>query len=277
LGFIAVYYDRAGKIHEQAARIVVICCNGIGAPRLLLNSKSNLFPNGLANSSGLVGRNFMLHPFRFAEGIFEERIDSYNGPFGIPAFSQQFYETDSSRGFLRGYSFLLERSFGPLHHAWGGFSGHPVPWGADHHRVMRERFPHVVRVSVLGEDLPEENNRVEIDPELKDPSGIPAPARCLQLQRKQPEDARSRRTDGKAGLGRGRGETGSRRRNHRSSISFARDGTHGNRSENIGCRCNSASARPADAIRIDVLARHRAVVGSSRSALKSAGRSRYRP
>ena len=54
----------------------MICCNGIGTPRLLLNSKSNLFPNGLANSSGLVGRNFMLHPFRFAEGVFEERIDN---------------------------------------------------------------------------------------------------------------------------------------------------------------------------------------------------------
>ena len=171
----AVYYDREGKLHEQTAKVIVICCNGIGTPRLLLNSRSNLFPNGLANSSGLVGRNFMLHPFRFAEGVFEERIDSYDGPFGIPAFSQQFYETDSSRDFLRGYSFLLERSFGPLHHAWGSFSAHPVPWGADHHKVMRERFPHLVRVTVLGEDLPEEDNRVEIDPDLKDSSGIPAP------------------------------------------------------------------------------------------------------
>lgn len=171
----AIYYDREGKLHEQTARTVVICCNGIGTPRLLLNSKSKLFPNGLANSSGLVGKNFMLHPFRFAEGVFTERIDSYDGPFGIPAFSQQFYETDTKRGFTRGYSFLLERSFGPLHHAWGSFSNHPVPWGANHHEVMRKRFPHLVRISVLGEDLPDENNRIEIDPDLKDSSGIPAP------------------------------------------------------------------------------------------------------
>ncbi len=51
----AVYYDREGKLQEQSARVVVVCANGIGTPRLLLNSKSNLFPNGLANSSGLVG------------------------------------------------------------------------------------------------------------------------------------------------------------------------------------------------------------------------------
>lgn len=170
-----VYYDRQGGLHEQLARVVVVCCNGIGTPRLLLNSKSKLFPQGLANSSGMVGRNFMLHPFRFLEGVFEERMDGHEGPFGIPAFSQQFYETDVKRGFLRGYTFLLERSFGPLHHAWGSFGNHPVPWGAEHHRVMRHRFPHVIRVTVLGEDLPEENNRVELDPALKDSSGIPAP------------------------------------------------------------------------------------------------------
>ena len=171
----ALYYDHRGNLHEQLARVVVDSANGIGTPRLLLNSRSKNFPQGLANSSGMVGRNFMLHPFRFLEGIFEERLDGHDGPFGIPAFSQQFYETDLQRGFVRGYSFLLERSFGPLHHAWGSFVNQPVPWGAEHHRVMRRRFPHIIRVTVLGEDLPEEQNRVELDPEAKDSTGIPAP------------------------------------------------------------------------------------------------------
>lgn len=171
----ALYYDRDGKLREQQARVVVVSCNGIGTPRLLLNSTSKLFPRGLANSSGLVGKNFMIHPFRFLEGVFEERMDGHDGPFGIPAFSQEFYETDLNRGFIRGYTFLLERSFGPLHHAWGSFVDQPVPWGAEHHRLMRRRFPHIIRVTVLGEDLPEETNRVELDPEAKDSSGIPAP------------------------------------------------------------------------------------------------------
>jgi choline dehydrogenase-like flavoprotein len=171
----ALYYDRQGNLHEQLARVVVLCANGIGTPRLLLNSKSKPFPQGLANTSGLVGKNFMIHPFGFIEGVFEERMDGHDGPFGIPAFSQEFYETDLKRGFVRGYTFQLERSFGPLHHAWGSFVNRPLPWGIDHHRVMRQRFPHIIRLTLLGEDLPEEKNLVELDPEVKDSNGIPAP------------------------------------------------------------------------------------------------------
>jgi choline dehydrogenase-like flavoprotein len=171
----ALYYDAQGNLHEQRARVVVVSANGVGTPRLLLNSRSKLFPQGLANSSGLVGKNFMLHPFRFLEGVFEQPMDGHEGPFGIPAYSQEFYETDLKRGFVRGYMLMLERSFGPLHHAWGGFVNKPVPWGASHHRVMRSRFPHIIRVTVLGEDLPSPSNRVELDLEAKDSSGIPAP------------------------------------------------------------------------------------------------------
>ena len=171
----AIYYDRKGGLHEALARVVVVRCNGVGTPRLLLNSTSRLFPDGLANSSGQVGKNFMIHPFRMLEGVFEHRVDGWRGPFGIPAMSQQFYETDPSHGFLRGYTLLLERSFGPLHQAWGSFAGHPIPWGRDHHRVMRRRFGHLIRVTVLGEDLPEAHNRVELDADLTDSNGIPAP------------------------------------------------------------------------------------------------------
>ena len=170
----AIYFDRHGNLVEQQARVVVVCGNGVGTPRILLNSKSKYFPHGLANSNGMVGKCFMVHPFRFVEGIFEERTNSYNGPFGIPAFSQQFYETDLNRGFVRGYMLMLERSFGPLHHALGSFVDKPIPWGVDHHKAMRRRFPHVIRVTPLGEDLPNESNRVELDPSVKDSSGIPA-------------------------------------------------------------------------------------------------------
>ena len=170
----ALYYDAGGTLHEQLARVVVVCCNGIGTPRLLLNSQSNLFPDGLANSSGLVGKNFMIHPFRFVEGIVDNQMDGWDGPFGIPLFSQHFCETDDSRGFVRGYTFQIERSFGPLHQAWGGFTNHPVPWGKDHHRVMRQRFGHVIRVTMMGEDLPNQHNLITLDPNASDKDGIPA-------------------------------------------------------------------------------------------------------
>ena len=50
-----------------------------------------------------------------------------------------------------------------------------VPWGPEHHRVMRQRFPHTMHVTAIGEDLPDDGNYVELDPNLKDSSGIPAP------------------------------------------------------------------------------------------------------
>ena len=169
----AVYFDRQGNLHEIAAKVVVVSCNGVGTPRLLLNSKSKLFPQGLANSSGMVGRNFMQHANRFMEGVFDQRLDEEKGVPHI-LYSQQFYETNSSRGFARGYSMMVRRVQGPLIHAWGSSSDKPVPWGSDHHRVMRQRFPHLIAMTVFGEDLPDENNRVELDPDIKDSNGIPA-------------------------------------------------------------------------------------------------------
>ncbi len=164
----AVYYDRDGRIQEQLARVVVVCCNGIGTPRLLLNSASSRFPHGLANSSGLVGANFMTHPARWVQGVFADQMDGHFGPMGNPLYSQEFYETEGRRGFVRGYTLVGERTFGPLSQALD------VPWGRDHHRVMRSHFPHLVGLTVLGEDLPEEHNRVDLDPSKTDAHGIPA-------------------------------------------------------------------------------------------------------
>ena len=83
-----------------------MACNGVGTPRILLNSKSALFPDGLANSSGLVGRNLMFHPYSMIRGIFDDPLDGYRGP-GVCIWSQEFYETDQDRGFLRGYTFEI--------------------------------------------------------------------------------------------------------------------------------------------------------------------------
>jgi choline dehydrogenase-like flavoprotein len=166
------YVDDQGRVQVQTGRVVVICCNGIGTPRLLLNSTSRLFPNGLANSSGQLGRNFMAHPARYVEGVFDEEMEGSIGPSVNPIMSQAFYETDLSRGFVRGYSLLVYRPFGPLSVAWG--DSEPVPWGARHHEVMHRRFRHSAGIAVLAEDLPDEDNRVDLDPNVTDSSGIAA-------------------------------------------------------------------------------------------------------
>ena len=169
-----VYYDADGVEQFQAAHVVIIACNGIGTPRLLLNSASGRFPNGLANSSGLVGRNLMFHPYARIYGYFDESLDGYRGP-GNCIWSQEFYETDPARGFVRGYTFEFNRGQGPVMAAVAGMETGRIPWGEAHHDAYRRLFCHRTGVVAICEDLPEEHNTVTLDPVLKDSSGIPAP------------------------------------------------------------------------------------------------------
>jgi choline dehydrogenase-like flavoprotein len=171
----ALYYDPGGRLVEQTAPLVVLACNGVGTPRLLLNSRSRRFPDGLANRSGLVGKNLMFHPFASATGVHPEPLDAYAGPIGNMLMCHEFYETDQRRGFVRGFQLQIVRQSGPLHTALGGFVARPVPWGAEHHRVFGERFNQQINVGVMGEDLPETINEVALDPSLTDADGIPAP------------------------------------------------------------------------------------------------------
>ena len=165
----ALYFDKAGNIHEIKAKVVVVCCNGVGTPRLLLNSKSKQFPNGLGNENGVLGKYFMIHPAHFfINGIFEEDLDAQFGPMGTPLYSQEFYETDKSRDFIRGYTLVGERSFGPLFESLG------TPWGSTHHENFSKNFPHRAGISVIADDLPEEYNTVELDKDKTDAFGMPA-------------------------------------------------------------------------------------------------------
>lgn len=176
-----LYYDADGDLAHLKAEVVVMACNGVGTPRILLNSKSERFPDGLANSSGMVGRNLMFHPVGFVQGVFEEQLDSHKGPQGCCILSKEFYETDESRGFVRGYNMQITRGSGPLVTALGGRAAGTIPWGQEHHEAFRKRFDHVASVGVLCEDLPELHNRVTLDPDIVDSDGIPAPKISYQI------------------------------------------------------------------------------------------------
>jgi choline dehydrogenase-like flavoprotein len=169
-----LYYDDEGVLQEQKAEIVVVACNGIGTPRLLLNSKSEQHPDGLANSSGLVGKNLMFHPYAMVTGIFDEPLQG-RGPVGCSIWSHEFYRTDTSRGFARGYSFEAVRGLGPAQTALWGMVNGLVPWGEGHHEAFARLHSHTATLLGITEDLPSEENRVTLDPQLKDAHGIPAP------------------------------------------------------------------------------------------------------
>ncbi|MDA1302257.1 MAG: GMC family oxidoreductase [Proteobacteria bacterium] len=170
------YYDADGNEQFQGAEVVVMACNGVGTPRILLNSTSSQFPDGLANRSGLVGRNLMFHPIGFVQGLFEERLDSHMGPQGCNFLSNEFYETDLSRGFVRGYMMQVTRGGGgPFATAMQGAATGAIPWGPGHHDAFQARFDHTASIGILCEDLPEQHNTVTLDPELVDSDGIAAP------------------------------------------------------------------------------------------------------
>ena len=180
-----IYYDDKGIEHMQRAHVVVLACNGVGTPRLLLNSKSRAFPDGLANRSGLVGKNLMLHPWGLVRGTFASgeagNIGAHLGPSSCAIWSQQFYETDTGRDFVRGYNLQVTRGQGPASTARYLLGHDALPWGADHHRELRRHFGNMIGIGVCCEDLPEEVNRVTLDPALTDSSGIPAPRITYRL------------------------------------------------------------------------------------------------
>ena len=169
----AVYVDRSGQHRHQPASVVLLAANGIGTPRLLLLSAGGRFPDGLANRSGLVGKQLMMHPFGTVIGLFERHWPSWQGHWGQSLQCMQFYETGADRDFLRGAKWGLQPTGGPLGAALG-FGGDPV-WGAALHERVITNLGHSIMWGIIGEDLPDENNRVTVDTDLLDSDGIPAP------------------------------------------------------------------------------------------------------
>jgi len=168
-----IYLDADGTEHSYKAKVVIVACSGIGTPRLLLNSKSTAFPDGLLNEQGLVGKNLMLHPLAYVEGVFEENVKSNLGPQGCCILSQEFYETDVSRGFVRGYTMQILRGSAPIETAVSGFFMRQIPIGRDHHKKFQKMYNHNAGILIISEDLPELHNRVELDLDKTDSSGVP--------------------------------------------------------------------------------------------------------
>lgn len=169
-----IYFDSDDVEQKVHAHVVIMACNGVGTPRLLLNSKSKAFPDGLANASGLVGRNLMFHPYSFTEAVFEEPLDGHRGTMKS-IWSHQFYETDLSRGFVRGYIFEATRGRSPFSTAEAGYQWGHIPWGEGHHAGFRKLQDRITGLVTICEDLPELHNTVTLDPDLTDRHGIPAP------------------------------------------------------------------------------------------------------
>ena len=172
----AVYVDRQGREQHQAADIVIVAGNGVGTARLLLLSASNRFPDGLANSSSLVGKRLMLHPYMSVLGVYEDELEGWLGPWGTQLLSLQFADHDESRGFPRGAQWDVMPLGGPLFTLFR-YDDRPFDerWGPAIHDLIDRTLGHAFDWGVGIEDLPHEHNTVTLDPVLTDSDGIPAP------------------------------------------------------------------------------------------------------
>lgn len=168
-----IYADALNVHHEILAKVVVLACSGIGTPRLLLNSRSVAYPDGIGNYSGLLGKNLMLHPLAYVEAVFEQDLQSSLGPHGACILSQQFYESSLDRDFVRGYTLQVLRGAPPVETANTGYFMRQIPLGLDHHRKFHQTFNRTAGIAVISEDLPELHNRVELDDSNCDSSGMP--------------------------------------------------------------------------------------------------------
>jgi choline dehydrogenase-like flavoprotein len=165
-----IHYIRQGRWRFQRARNVVVAGYAIETPRLLLNSASGKFPHGLANSSGLVGKNLMVQSNQAVWGISEREIRSYKGPPSL-AITEHWNYADEGKDFHGGYSYMSQ---GPLPIVWGTTQASKRGlWGQALLDEM-EQYNHQVGLKIVGETLPQERNRVTLSEE-RDQYGLQIP------------------------------------------------------------------------------------------------------
>ncbi len=162
------YFDREGKPHFQKAKAVIVAGYAIETPRLLLNSACAEYKDGLANSSGTVGKYLMAQAGNTVSGRFEDLVRMYKAP-PAHALTEEFYETDPKRDFARGFAI---QTIGPLPIAFAKqMIGSKDAWGWGMRRALMD-YNHWAALGLLGEILPWEDNRVELA-EAKDAHGLP--------------------------------------------------------------------------------------------------------
>ncbi|GAB2561754.1 GMC family oxidoreductase [Dyella jejuensis] len=162
-----VEYFREGRWQFQRAKNVVVAGYAIETPRLLLLSATGRFPDGLANSSGLVGKNFMVQANQAVWGLMDEEIRAYKGPPSL-AITEHWNYTDEGKDFFGGYCYMSQ---GPLPIVWSLAEAKRGLWGDALLQEM-QHYNHQAGLKIVGETLPQERNRVTLADE-KDEHGLP--------------------------------------------------------------------------------------------------------
>ena len=163
------YFDANDRLQVQPADVVVVSCGATESARLLLMSKSRLFPQGLGNRHDWVGRNMTGHTYTGAVGFFEEEIYDDIGPGVCVSVCDYNHGTP---GIIGGG--MLANEFIRLPIQFVGASPPGTPrWGREHKDFMRRHYRRNIMVQGPTHDLPTWDGRVQLDPEVKDYWGLP--------------------------------------------------------------------------------------------------------
>jgi choline dehydrogenase-like flavoprotein len=175
----ATYFDKKRVTHLQRAKAVVLCANGAETPRLLLLSTNKQFPEGLANSSGLVGKYLMLNSGPSAMAVFEHPLNDYKG-VAVSRILHDFYELDPQKvGFCGGGGLDARFDLTPISFATNGYDMGGLPpgtprWGKEFKASLAHNYTRSLEIVSHGTSLPVESNSFSLDPDLKDAWGLPA-------------------------------------------------------------------------------------------------------
>lgn len=167
-----VYRDVDGSEHRIAAKVVVVACGAIETPRLLLLSEGSNARDGLANESGLVGRNFMETLAWKSSGLHAGPLGSHRG-LPVDSICWDFNSPDAIPGVIGGCRFapgMAEADLvGPINYATRVVGG----WGKSHKQALRRVFGNVLSVGAIGENLPNDGSYIDLDPQARDDQGLP--------------------------------------------------------------------------------------------------------
>jgi choline dehydrogenase-like flavoprotein len=164
----AVYATPDGAEHEQTARRFVVAAGGVETPRLLLLSRSPAYPDGLANSSVVVGRYFMDHLFAGMGGRLDADTRQHHVGFNTSESHQFYDDTEPINGVK--LEFLNYAGPTPV-----GVALSDGTWGDDLQAAVAEAYGTHVGMGALVEQFPRRENRVTLDPDRTDDHGNPVP------------------------------------------------------------------------------------------------------
>ena len=168
------YVDKTtGEPRHATARAVVLGASSCETVRILLNSKSAQFPEGLANSSGYVGKHLMFNGNTAVMGLFEQPLNEYKS-VQVTRIMHDFYDSDPKRGFYGGGGIDGRFQQYPIVFGLGGLPDDAPSWGSEYKRMLAEYFNRTMMCAGHTTSLPVETNSVTLDPGRKDDWGLPA-------------------------------------------------------------------------------------------------------